>query len=126
MHLTIDVNVRFPQVGNVLSARLDELHSLIINLKETLIMNHAEFAQGLVDLAAQLTVVGDGVTKVGTETAGLLDKITALEATITAGADVVPQSVVDAFNTVKAQALALSTSVAAVDALVPDAVPPAV
>lgn len=69
------------------------------------------------DAAAQLTAVNEKLTKIGTETSGLLTKIEELKAAVAAGAAVTPelQAAIDA---VAAQA-------EVVDGLVPDVAAPA-
>lgn len=108
---TLDVNVRFPQlevVASVLSVQLEQLQVAINQLKELIIMNQQELAQGLDTIRAQ-------VEKIGTESALTLDKVAALEAALGNAGGVSPE-VQAAFDALKAQ-------VQVVDDLIPD--PPA-
>lgn len=83
---------------------LDALHQLL----RTITMNQAE-------LAADLATVNAAVQKIGTETAGLLTAVDALQAALDAAGTTTPE--------VDAALAAVKASVAAVDALVPDAAP---
>lgn len=83
---------------------------------------NAEFAAQLSDLTTVVTAVAAEVTKVGTETATLVQKVADLEAAIGNGADV-PQPVLDAFAALKTQVDVVKTAAQAADDLVPDATP---
>ena len=97
--MRIDVHHHFHGLDDCIVQRLDELKELIMTTQA--------------ELASQLNDVTALVTKIGTETQSLLDKITALEAALANAANVTPE-VQAAFDALKAQA-------GVVDGLVPDA-----
>ena len=109
MPLSPDVALRLLRIERSLQA-----------IHERINMNHAELAAALTSHANALAATGKAVDKITTETAGLLDKIAALQVQIgTLG--VVPAEVTAALAAVVDQANALQAKVAAADQLVPDA-----
>lgn len=82
-----------------------------------------EIVADILAVRDKLSAANTKLTKIGTETDGLLAKIKELEDAIAAGN--VPQSVVDAFAGVKEQAGLVEAALQVQDDKVPDGTPPA-
>lgn len=100
-------------------ARLTQLRKAIDKVMAT----QKEIADQLTAANEALTAVGAGVTKIGTETDGLLQKIKDLEDAINNQTNATPE-LVAAFEAVKATVESLGTLVTSVDDKVPDPVVP--
>ena len=94
----------------------------VLQLLKEITMTQETIAQGLTDLSAQLTAATEVITKVGTETDGLLGKIADLEVVIASLSDVSP-ALQAAFDAAKAAADSVAAAAGSVDAKVADATP---
>lgn len=97
-------------------------HQALLKLLRKIMATAEELIADINAVKDKLTAANTKLTKIGTETDGLLAKIKELEDAIAAGN--VPQSVVDAFNSVKEQAGTIETALQAQDDKVPDAPTP--
>jgi len=91
----------------------------ILRALERIEMNQTEMLERLNALDASMAVIGDEVTKIGTETTALLAEVAALKDAIANAGNTTPE-VDAALAAVEARAGTLAASVQGVDDLVPD------
>jgi flagellar hook-basal body complex protein FliE len=97
-----------------------ELTAMLANIADSLLSLRTQIMKTQSQLTAELTAIGNQLTKIGTESSTTLQKVADLEAAIaaqTGGAEVTPE--------LEAAVAALKTQVQVVDDLVSDITPPA-